>query len=235
MQTARDLYGERLNVGDEVIPVMSEALIMRIEGVISKIRCDEGQHFLVLSDKEGNLLYDGHCFDSGYFTTQERFDDRERNDNVYSLYFYSNKCSLLTTLPLTNRTDPNYGFPEGTTFVELKSYHMIEVGDVSKSFVSSTEYFFATNAKVKFCYNEEFNSHYLISLETKECKNYITKNNKSFKTDEDLELYIRSIIVFFNNADLKNVNNNVIYSKNLEGKRFEKELLKKIKNSDTCI
>jgi hypothetical protein len=228
-----DLYGERLNVGDEVIPVLSEILIMNIRGVISEIRNNDGYYFLVLSNKEGEVLYDGTSFEAKHFTTQERFDERENENNVYSLTFYNNKCWSLTSLPLTNRTNPNYEFPEGTTFISLNSNHMYGKDNFSRSFFFGDDYFFAKKGKVKFCYDKKEKAHFLKVLETGKYNGWrITRNHKYFETDEELVLYIRAIIQYFNNADLTHVNNDVSYTENPEGKIFEKNLFKNLKNNN---
>lgn len=72
-----DLYGERLKVGDEVIPVMDEALIIGISGIISKIKYSEryNNYYITITDKEGKILLDG--VDARCYTTEERFDERE--------------------------------------------------------------------------------------------------------------------------------------------------------------
>jgi hypothetical protein len=227
-----DLYGERLNVGDEVIPVLSEILIMNIRGVISEIRNNEVDYFLVLSNREGEVLYDGTSFEAKHFTTKERFDERENKSNVYSLTFYNNKCWSLTSLPLTNRTNPNYEFPEGTTLISLSSDHMYGKNNFSSSHICGDEYFFARKGKVKFCYNKKQNEHFLQVLETGEYREWITGNHKYFETDEELALYIRAIIEYFNNADLKHVSNEIIYLENPEGQKFEKKLFKDLKNKN---
>lgn len=227
-----DLYGERLNIGDEVIPVLSEALIMNIRGIISKIIYQDGYHFLILSGKDGKKLYSNHdgdyAFESRHFTTQERFNERENERNVYSLTFYSNIAWPLTSLPLTNRTNPNYDFPEGTTFISLTTNHIL---DEDKGYISSDIYFFATKDKVKFCYDKKHDTNFLKVLETGEYWAWITGNHINFETYEELKNYIKGLIKYFNNADLTQVNNDIIYSKNPEGKKFEKVLIKELKNN----
>ena len=42
------------------------------------------------------------------YTTQARYDEREKQEYVYSLVFFDNKLIPKTTLPLTNKTDVDY-------------------------------------------------------------------------------------------------------------------------------
>ncbi len=217
-----DFYGERLNVGDEVIPVLDEAAMIGIGGIISEIHYGKNC-YITITDKNGKVLLNG--VDARCYTTQERFDEREKSDYVYSLTFYSNKCWPLNSLPLTNKTNPNYEFSEGTTFIALNAKHINSKSEGCSSYTSGDIYFFALKDKVTFGYEKKNDEHYLHVLETGEYLEWITSNHKHFATDEELKNYIRILIQYFNNADLTRVNNNDTYPENPEGQKFEKTLL----------
>ena len=80
-----DIYGEPLKIGDEVIPVLEEALIIEISGTISKIEYSEkyNNHYITITDKQGNVLLE--CVDARCYTTKERFNERENEDFIYSI------------------------------------------------------------------------------------------------------------------------------------------------------
>ena len=103
-----DFYGEKLKVGDEVVPMLEEAVIISIGGIISKIEYSEryNNYYITITDKEGKILLDG--VDARCYTTQARYDEREKQEYVYSLVFFDNKLIPKTTLPLTNKTDVDY-------------------------------------------------------------------------------------------------------------------------------
>lgn len=107
-QQCIDFYGERLKVGDKVIPMFEEALFIGIGGVISKIEYNEkyDNHYITITDNDGKVLLDG--VDARCYTTQARYDEREKQEYVYSLVFFDNKLIPKTTLPLTNKTDVDY-------------------------------------------------------------------------------------------------------------------------------
>ena len=72
-----DFYGERLKVGDVVIPIIEEWLLIGIGGNISKIEYSESydNYYVTITDKEGNVLLDN--VDARLYTTQARYDERE--------------------------------------------------------------------------------------------------------------------------------------------------------------
>ena len=57
----------------------------------------------LLTDNDGKVLLDG--VDERCYTTQARYDEREKQEYVYSLVFFDNKLIPKTILPLTNKTD----------------------------------------------------------------------------------------------------------------------------------
>ena len=103
-----DFYNLKLEVGQEVIPICSDALLADIKGIISKTEYSEFYNvwFIDISDDKGNLLLKG--VNPRNYTTQERFDERESQEYVFSLSFYDDYGTYITHIPLTNVTNPNY-------------------------------------------------------------------------------------------------------------------------------
>lgn len=77
-----DFCGEKLKVGDEVIPMLGETLIIGIDGIISKIEYSEryNNHYITITDKKGNILLEN--VDARCYTTQARYDERVNQEYV---------------------------------------------------------------------------------------------------------------------------------------------------------
>lgn len=133
-----DAAGERLNVEDKLIPIMSETCILGISGILSKIKYSEEYNtcYITIIDEYGKVLLEN--VNSRYQITKGRFNERENEKHIYSLTFYDNKC-----IPLTNKTNPNYEFLEGTTFISLTSDYKRRDG----SHVRDDKYFFQLKIK----------------------------------------------------------------------------------------
>lgn len=222
-----DFYGEKLKIGDEVIPILEEALIIGIGGVISKIEYSEkyNNHYITITDKDGNVLLEN--VDARCYTTQARFDEREDFEYVYDLTFYNKSFCPLTTIPLTNRTDSDYEIPDGTYFVILGAEHLEE--KKSSLYTSYSIYHFIIEGKGQLHHNKAKNLYSLVNSETN-ASHMMDSNYRIFKNDEELKKYVKSIIEYFNNADLTHVNNNKEFDKNDDGKEFEKKLINHLKN-----
>lgn len=230
-----DFYGERLKVGDEVIPILDEALIIGIGGAISKIEYSEryNNHYITITNKDGKVLLEG--VDARCYTTQERYNERENQEYVYSLTFYNEKFWPMTTIPLTNRTDSNYEIPDGTCFVSLGTEHLRKKGKQltenswsGPSYTLSSIYYFIVDGNVKL-YNKEDDFYYLLNFETHDWYP-ISNNYRIFENNEELKKYVKGIIEYFNSADLTYVNNDEEFDKNEKGKEFEKNLIHKLKH-----
>lgn len=224
-----DFYGEKLKIGDEVIPILEEALIIGINGFISKIEYSEkyNNHYITITDKDGNVLLEN--VDARCYTTQARFDEREDFEYVYDLTFYNKSFWPLTAIPLTNRTDSDYEIPDGTYFVILGANHLEEEKENSSLYTSYSIYHFIIDGKCKLYHEETENFYYLVNSETN-ASHMMDSNYRIFKNDEELKKYVKSIIEYFNNADLTHVNNNKEFDKNDDGKEFEKKLINHLKN-----
>ena len=224
-----DFYGERLKVGDDVIPVLEEALIIGIGGVISKIEYSEryDNHYITITDKEGKVLLEN--VDARCYTTQARYDERENQKYVYSLAFYSDKLYPITNLPLTNRTDIDYEIPGNTCLVLLRTQHLTKKGKCYESYSSITiyNYFFEGNIKL-YCdkKNKDYDFYYVMNDDGSWYPIY--SGYKIAKSEEELKKYVKAIIEYFKFSDLSHVNNDVLYDENSEAKAFEKQLINKL-------
>lgn len=219
-----DFYGEKLKVGDEVIPILEEALIIGIGDVISKIEYNEkyNNHYITITDKDGNVLLEG--VDAKCYSTQARYNERENQEYVYSLTFFDKSFLPMTTIPLTNRTDSDYDIPDGTYFVVLEARHLQEKEKSSSSYTSYSIYHFIIDDKVKLYHEKTDNFYYLLNSETYGW-HPINCYYKIFKSCEELKKYVKGIIEYFNSADLTYVNNDEEFDKNENGKEFEKKLI----------
>ena len=213
-----DIYGEPLKIGDEVIPVMDEALIIGASGTISRIEYSEN----TIIDKQGKVLLEG--VDARCYTTKERFNERENEDFIYSINFYNKRLMLQTSLPLTNRTNIEYEIPEDTTFATIEARHTLEE---KNSYIGSTVYSLIVNNKVEVCHDKDDNYYYLINKESYDYHS-ISENYRIFKNEEEFKKFIKEIIKYFNNADLTQINTKEEFAKNEKAKVFEKKLINRL-------
>lgn len=223
----KDIYGEKLKIGDEVIPVMSEALIIDIGGKISDIKYSEeyNNYYITIVDEEGNVLLNG--VDSQYYTTKERFEERECNDNIYYLEFYDEKLLPITSLPLSNRTDENYEIPDNTNLVELRAEYLTNINDHSKSYISSKLFSCFYEDNIKLNSNPE-GYKYIISKLGGFGGIWLDEDYKIVKDQNELIKLIKDFIKTFKREDLTNINNDIVYKDNKEIHKFEKVLKKQI-------
>lgn len=219
-----DFYGEKLTIGDEVIPILEEALIIGIEGVISKIKynAEYDNYYITITDKEGNVLLEN--VDARSYTTKERFNERETQKYVYMLTFYDAELEQLTTIPLTNKTDPNYEIPDETCFAILEAKHL----ETKDKYKNSSLYHFIVDGYFELCIAKKEGILFLSTLEG-HIMHPINVHHRNFKNEDELKKYIKGIIEYFNNADLTHVNNDEVFAKNEKGKEFEKLLIHHLK------
>lgn len=226
-----DFYGERLKVGDKVIPVLSEALIIGIGGIISKIEYNEryNNHYITITDKNGNILLEN--VDARCYTTEERYEERENQKYIYYLTFYNDKLYLVGSYPLTNKSNLDYEIPKNTNLVSLNAKHITQKGDCYTSYHTETiyTYFFEENIKL-YCDSK--------NKENEQDFYYVMNNNgnwyplsdgyKIAQSKEELQTYVKAIIKYFKDSDLSNVNSDKLFEENSQAKAFEKKLIKKL-------
>ena len=233
-----DFYGERLNVGDHVIPILDEALFIGIGGVISKIEYNEkyNNHYITITDNDGKVLLDG--VDARCYTTQARYDEREKQKYVYRLVFFDNKLFPRTTLPLTNKTDVDYEMPEDTRLVVLWASHLVKKDNISSTLSSSAysietiyNYFFEEDIKL-YCdgKNEIYDYDFYYVINNSGGWYPIYGGFKIVENKESLKQYVKAIIEYFKTLDLSQINNDVLYQENKELQEFEKKLIHRLNN-----
>jgi hypothetical protein len=222
---ALDFYGEKLNIGDEVIPMMSEAILMRIKGTISNIGYNEQDniHYINITNENGKVL--NANFNPIYFTTKARYDQRENSEYVYKLELYCKNTIRTIYLPLNNFTNPNYDFPNNIDYIVLG--YDYDIKEENGSFVNSSNsvLWFGVDGKVEFYYNKKYKHHNLKILHNGEIKYAICPNHKTFKTYNDMIAYMRQLIIYFNNADLTNITERVNYNDVDKCIEFRKKLV----------
>lgn len=189
--TCKDFYGERLKEKDYVIPMCSEACIIGIEGYISEINFSDNESYITIIDEKGNILIKD--VNSSYYSTKERFETYETDKHHYYLTFYSKNAHSLTFLTLTNATDENYEFPEGTVFVKLNDEKVNKKRGVT---ISGTLLTFISKDVAELSKNGE--NHYFI-INNGHCGVYYTPES-SFIADnyQEMECKVRKLIKYFN-------------------------------------
>lgn len=236
MQTKKrclDFYGEKLKIGDEVVPINAENNFTNgyIFEIIYNKRKDS--YYITIIDKDGNILEKKSL--ASKYTTKKRFIEREKEGYIYSLIFYNDCFWPESVLPLTNSTDYEYDIPEDACYAVLKANHLENKDKISPitnskytSHTLSTVYYFIVNKKIEVFHNEQHDFYYLYNPNT---SNWypIHDNYKTFASEADLKKYIKEIIKYFNKSDLTAINNDCEFDKNEIAQNFEKKLIHKIK------
>ncbi|MCI8446748.1 MAG: hypothetical protein HFH31_04550 [Bacilli bacterium] len=231
-----DFYGEKLKVGDEVIPMLEEALIIGIGGVVSKISYSEeyNNYYITITDKEGNILLEN--IDARCYTIQERYEAKENQKYVYSLTFYNERFCPITFIPLTNKTDLDYEIPSGTSFITIDAQHLQKKGEQLTEnswscpiYTLSKVYHFIVDGKGQLYHDETNDNYCLVNSET-DGWHPINSDYRVFKDEEEIRKYVKGIIAYFKDADLAHINNNEEFDKNEFGKDFEKRLVTKLQH-----
>ncbi len=228
----RDHYGEKLKVGDEVIPIHPDALNMDSLGIISKIIYNEpkDEFIITISDKEGNIVFDNE--DPFYFTTKERFRERKQK-YVYSLSFIDDELLVITNLPITDITNIDYEVPENACLVTLNAEHLTErVIGHHKKFCGYTICHYILEGDIKLRCDKKDKDLYYLSNDKGDFYPINTAYYKLVENKEELRKQVRAILEYFKASDLSHVNNNIIYNENEEGKAFEEQLVRKLKKDD---
>ena len=212
-KTCTDIYGEKLAVGDYVIPIMEEALILGIEGYITDIIYNDyfKNYYITISDEHGNILIKN--IDAECYTTKKRLNERENNTNIYSLTFYDKDFYPITNIPLSNQTNKDFLFPKGTSLISLDAEFLLEQHSGWTSRLDEKLFYFLTKEnKRKF-------------------ELYFQQEGKYFNNEEELAKYIQKLIEFFNNSDLTNIQTTILFKENKEAQEFDKTLRKKIEKN----
>lgn len=216
-----DIYGEKLYIGDEVIPILPIALLKGVEGVITDIRyCVDGS-YITIGDKYGQILLKD--VDSSQYTTKKRRDEIEKQGYTYYLCFSDNKANVITNLPLTGINSSNFKIPKQTCYVTLCAQHYegFENEDIIRI---KKLYYFASKKDVKVKYSFNHNSDVIVTNYLYVC----IEKYKLVKNFELLEKFIQNLILYFNSIDLSKINNKEYFDWNIEKSTFEETLISSI-------
>ena len=71
-KTCKDMYGEKLKIGDNVIPLCSEAVICNVRGKIIEIYYQDNYEWIDIHNEQTNETY--NKWNAMYFSTQERYN-----------------------------------------------------------------------------------------------------------------------------------------------------------------
>ena len=227
-----DVYGERLNIGDEVIPVMEEALIIGRKGIISKIEYikEYNDYFITIVDKTNRTLLEG--VNATYYTTKERFEEREHGKYPYILNFLDEKFCIKGWVPLNNNTDPNYDIPKWTKAVTIWTNYIIEKTECGSTRCCAEIYCIFFEDGVTLCRDPESRVRYLQSNKDYMSYHPIFDRYRKVKNFEELKHAVKKIIKTVNNMDLSEVTNGIVEEKEVETEinKIEKVLASKLKS-----
>lgn len=210
-----DFYNLKLEVGQRVIPICSDALFANIDGIISKINYSEYYNvwFIDISNEKGDVLLKD--VNPCYYSTPERFEEREGQDYIYSLSFYNDLGHYITQIPLTRNTRSKQDMSEDIAYVTLDEKIKIESGEITTSHTEHLGIFILNQkAQIKKIENDSIiyfiqkKAYVPISL-IDDC--YI----KEFNLEDKFYDYIRNISVLFNQPKSIEIGNNIIpYNEN---------------------
>lgn len=198
-----DFYNLKLEVGQEVIPICSDALLADIKGIISKTEYSEFYNvwFIDISDNNGNVLLKG--VNPKYYTTQERFDKMENDNYVYSISFYDEQGKYLNELPLTQVMDEDYEIPKDISYVTLREKVVLEQTEHHTAISTNVVGLFTSKEKVRMSnFPGDFNT-YLFINNTNDFVTFFNPDSciKEFDSNDDLNEYIKSIIKSFSKEE----------------------------------
>lgn len=206
-----DFYNLKLEKGQKVIPICSDALLANIDGIVSNIEYSEYYNvwFIDISDDKGNVLLKD--VNPSYYSTPERFEERENHDYIYSLSFFNEEGYCITSIPLTESTNLNHELPNDIAYITLNEKIEEKTNEgISCSFSESLG-IFALIDKTEFV--DANNELYLI---TKNTSHSLPINPdcciKKFDSNEILFKYIRNLISSFNKSENINTANTNITS-----------------------
>lgn len=154
-------------------------------------------------------------------------DKNEGNSmDIYSLTFYDNHFYPIAIKPLSNNTNPSYEVPNYTSFITLDSIHLEE----KEKYSSHDIFYFIDISKVQLRYDNKRDFFYITSPASFGAIQ-INDNYKLFENTEQLKKFTKSLVNYFNDADLTNINTDIEFSKNEKGQIFEKKIIHDIKKN----
>lgn len=238
-----DYYGERLKVGDKVIPIIRDVPVYFNSGYISSIKCIKNKKnaLITLVDDKNNVIVSDDRAKN--YATQEVYDLYENNNFIYNLVFYDQTFHTISLLPLTDNTDINFEIPKGTCFVTLNAKYLEKIDGNIKKYIYDCLYhlivinpnLFVDRPKIEIIHSKGKNNYYKEDyLLVKE--NYLTyKTHKIdseyivMKSNNELQQCISKIIKLFHRTNAFNIyNGNIPINENEKGKVFQKTLVNKI-------
>lgn len=223
----KDYYGQELKIGDRVIPIISEALVVGIKGIITNIEYHNGSSYITISDEKQNVIIKN--VNSEYYSTFERYNTHNQKA-VYDILFCNKRIGIIDYLPLTNKTDENYKLPDTTKMVIIKARHLVKKLFGEESYSETKIYVLYVDNEFCTYFDKKENKKYLYMVDI-ESYGLSAENFKAVKDVNELKKITKSIITYFKNSDLTNVNNDKEIGSNLEGMIFERKLVNKIKES----
>lgn len=211
----KDVYGLQLNIGDKVIPVVSEAISNKKTGIISDIRFEKKLSYLTLIDEKGNVLHTDIL--SSYYTTLERFNEKENENIILWINFHSDKGYVDSKLPLNSGTKTDFIIPSDTIGISI-SYDRYEQDDTGELDSFSNElYFFALKGKVSIYIDNDLDE-LIINIKSNGKKDWISNDTtvKLCNSFKQLREEISKVIEKFKNNNLDKCNRKIPYKDNKE-------------------
>lgn len=199
-----DFYHLKLEVGQRVIPICSDALFANIDGIISKINYSDYYNvwFIDISNEKGNVLLKD--VNPCYYSTPERFAERKNQNFIYSLSFYNDLGNYITHIPLIKNINPEHEIPKDITYVTLDE----KIIEESNGSYSENLGIFILNKNTRIEKTEKdsnidliLNKDLTLLGDMEDC--YI----KTFDLEEKFNEYIRDIFLLFNKSESINIGN----------------------------
>lgn len=211
----KDVYGLELNIGDKVIPIVSEAISNKKMGIISDIKFDKKLSFLTLIDEMGNIIYKDIL--SSYYTTLERYNEKENENIILWINFHSDKGYVDSRIPLNSGTKSDFIIPADTVGISISydRYEQDEAGCLGS--FSNELYFFALKRKVSIYVDNDLDE-LIINTKSNGKKDWISKDAivKLCSSFKQLREELSNTIEKLKNNDLDKCNRKIPYEDNKE-------------------
>ncbi len=220
-----DVYGLELNIGDKVIPIVSEAISDKKTGIISDIKFDKKLSYITLIDEKGNMMYENML--SSYYTTEERYNERENENVILWINFHSDKGYSESKIPLNSGTKTDFIIPIDTVGISISydKYELDEEGYLDS--YSKELYFFALKRKVSVYLDKDLDEM-IINIKANGKKDWINKDTtvKLCNSFKELRKKLSDTIEKFKSNDLDKCNQRIPYENNEELQNIEKKIKK---------